>query len=329
MTTLATIKETESKLARLNITGFDVVRVVLALILLVAAALKAHQLATEPVANNGIFSYRWSLMAMVEFEIVLGLWLLSGLHKRLVWFVSTSCFSLFTCITLYKALSGEASCGCFGTVEVSPWYTLTLDVAAVVALSIFRPNLHRPERANHYWLRFAVALVIVLAAGIPAGLAMDSYTPAALTAEGQVTGDSEFVVLEPQEWTGKQFPLIDHIDIGSQLAKGDWVVLLYHHDCPQCAEAVPAYEQMGRELAGNENYLRIAIIEVPPYGPNKECKDCFCLHGSLSNTKDWFVATPVVALLSNGEVRIAWEAKTTDLDMILQNMACMDNQNGR
>ena len=39
--------------------GFDVVRVVLAAILLVAAALKGHQLATEPVANSDIFSYRW------------------------------------------------------------------------------------------------------------------------------------------------------------------------------------------------------------------------------------------------------------------------------
>jgi uncharacterized SAM-binding protein YcdF (DUF218 family) len=65
--------------------GFDVVRVALAAILLTAAGLKAHQLATEPLAGRGIFSYRGSLMAQVEFEIVLAAWLLSGLRKRLAW----------------------------------------------------------------------------------------------------------------------------------------------------------------------------------------------------------------------------------------------------
>ena len=299
---------------------------VLALILLVAAVLKAHQLATEPVANKDIFSYRWSLIAMVEFELVLGIWLLSGLYKRLVWVLVTACLSLFSCVTFYKALSGEASCGCFGTVEVNPWYTLILDVSAVVALLIFRPNLHKRQLTQHYWPRLATMFAITLAIGIPAGLAMGSYTPAALTTEGEIIGSSEFVILEPEEWTGRQFPLINHIDIGNQLAKGDWVVLLYHHDCPQCAEAIPVYEQIGRALAGNENYLQIAIIEMPPYGPNEECRPCFSVHGYLSNTKEWFVTTPVVALLRNGEVRMAWESNAPGLGVILQNMACMDNQ---
>ena len=78
MNTFTAAREIKQKAPGLNITGFDVVRVALALILLVAAALKGHQLATEPVANKDIFSYRWSLIAMVEFELVLGLWLLSG-----------------------------------------------------------------------------------------------------------------------------------------------------------------------------------------------------------------------------------------------------------
>ena len=55
--------------------GFDFVRIVLAAILLTAAASKAHQLATEPVAGRDIFSCRWPLMAQVEFEIVLGVWM--------------------------------------------------------------------------------------------------------------------------------------------------------------------------------------------------------------------------------------------------------------
>ena len=310
MTTLATIKETESRPARSHTTGFDVVRILLALILLVTAVLKAHQLATEPVANKDIFSYRWSLILQVEFEILLGLWLLSGLHKRLVWVIATACFSFFSCITLYKALSGEASCGCFGKIEVNPWYTLILDVSAVVALLIFRPGLRKPQLVKYYWPRFATVIVIVLTAGISAGMAMTSYTPAALTAEGNIIGDSEFVVLEPERWIGKRFPLLEYIDIGDQLADGDWVVLLYHYDCSDCREAVPKYEQFSRDFARQVGQPRIALVEIPPYAELSNrlpSPDSPCTLGRLSNVKEWFVKTPAVVFLSDARVEYATE----------------------
>ena len=65
-----------------RVAAHDVVRVVLALILLKAAALKMHQLATEPVADRDVFSYRWVLIAGTEFELCLGIWLISGLWRR-------------------------------------------------------------------------------------------------------------------------------------------------------------------------------------------------------------------------------------------------------
>ncbi len=44
---------------RIQITPYEIVRVALALILLTAAALKGHQLATEPVAETGLLTSRW------------------------------------------------------------------------------------------------------------------------------------------------------------------------------------------------------------------------------------------------------------------------------
>jgi hypothetical protein len=35
--------------------------------------------------------------------------------------------------------------------------------------------------------------------------------------------------------------LVDHVDVGSQLKSGRWIVLLVHHDCDHCAAAVPKY----------------------------------------------------------------------------------------
>ena len=109
-------------------------------LLIVAAALKGHQLLTEPLANKDIWSYRPVLILLVECELALGLWLLSGLFPRLAWLTALACFSFFCVVTLYKALTGAASCGCFGAVSVPPWITLlAIDLPAVLALSLFRP----------------------------------------------------------------------------------------------------------------------------------------------------------------------------------------------
>ena len=53
-----------------------------ALVLLVAAVLKAHQLATEPVVGSGLLDSRWLLVAVVQHELFLAFWLLSGLFPR-------------------------------------------------------------------------------------------------------------------------------------------------------------------------------------------------------------------------------------------------------
>ncbi len=121
--------------------GYVVVRMILGGILLVAAGLKAYQLATEPAAEISLMTSRWFLVGVVEFEVLLGLCLIAGVLSKPVWLVTLGCFSVFTCATLYKALTGEASCGCFGSVHVNPWYTLGLDVAAVFALLRWRPAL--------------------------------------------------------------------------------------------------------------------------------------------------------------------------------------------
>ena len=118
----------------------DIVLKALGLLLLTTAILKAHELLTVPMANNDIWSYRPFLVFQVEFELALGIWLLSGVLRRFAWMVTLACFCLFCSVTLYKGITGAASCGCFGTVHVNPWVTLlAIDVPATVALAAFRP----------------------------------------------------------------------------------------------------------------------------------------------------------------------------------------------
>jgi hypothetical protein len=104
-------------------------------LLFAAAVLKGWQLLTEPVSNNDIWSYRPFLILQVEFELALAIWFLSGVFKKGAWLAALTCFSVFSAVTLYRGLTGAASCGCFGSVHVSPWITLSaIDVPAVIAL---------------------------------------------------------------------------------------------------------------------------------------------------------------------------------------------------
>lgn len=112
-----------------RIAGCEAVRLLVGLLLLIAAGLKAQQLATEPSLGEGILHARWLLIAVVEFELFFGLWLLAGLLPRLSWLAALGCLALFACVSLFKALSGELTCGCFGRVEVNPWHTFALDEA--------------------------------------------------------------------------------------------------------------------------------------------------------------------------------------------------------
>lgn len=309
-----------SKNPRTPITRFDVIRTLAGLILLIAAGLKAHQLATEPVANRDIFSYRWSMTAMVEFEIVFGLWLLSGLHKRLSWLLAILCFSGFSVVTIYKALSGESSCGCFGRVQVNPWYTLIFDVTVVLALLIFRPSPREGRLTRHYRLKMAVTVGLALIAGIPAGLLMSSYAAAITPIRSTTIGESKFIILEPRLWVGGDFPLLEHIKIDRELARGKWLVVLYRDDCSGCAEALPKCEQMAERLAVDKDFPQIALIAVPPYEKDSPANLSKCVRGRLLDSKEWFVETPAIILLADSKVIKTWKEELPELQVVLQSL---------
>lgn len=120
--------------------GFLYLRVGLGLVLLVTAGLKAHGLTIDPLAQNSFLGSPRLLVATIEIEIILGLWLLSGWWARAGWMATLGFFAILAGVSFYLARVGQASCGCFGTVAVSPWLTAGLDVALLAALLLWRPT---------------------------------------------------------------------------------------------------------------------------------------------------------------------------------------------
>ena len=166
----------------------------------------------------------------------------------------------------------------------------------------------------------ASAVLLLTTVIIAAGSCIKKSSRIATTAQ---VDSQAYEVLEPQTWVGKELPILEYIDIGDKLKAGNWLVLFYHYDCPDCISAISKYEQISKDLVGNDDFLKIAFIEVPPYGRPIETN---CLYGRLLNAKEWFITTPTMVLLENGTVRNSWEEKAPEMDTVLQNIAMLINQ---
>ena len=137
----------------------------------------------------------WVTAALPALELLLGVWLVSGVFRFGAYLIALVTFSLFSLVALSQVQSGASDCGCFGSaVTVSPWLTLTLDVTLVFALLRFRPRwAGRPALApvTSLVLRSAAVAGLVLAAGaafsvwrygsVMAGVAAAAGMPVAVT----------------------------------------------------------------------------------------------------------------------------------------------------
>ena len=291
--------------------GFAQFRFVIAAILLLAAGLKAYQLATAPlplVVQGSVFTPllellndRYFLMAVVVGEILFALVLIAGIWRQWTRLLSLLGFAAFTFVSMMKGLSGETSCGCFGTVTVNPWIAMGLDLVIVACLAIFRERLD--------WTQFNLALspldrkkvlAVLVAWLVLAGLAL--FFMLSLKQQPHATLGTEFtgpdgramILLEPEMWIGKDFPLVSRFvePEGSEiLQQGTWHVLLVQPDCTDCA-------QMMAEL--EERKLDNVVIVVIPSGSGEKVLQTSFPTFVLDRAHDWFVTTPCVIKLSEG-----------------------------
>lgn len=109
------------------------VRGVLGLLLLSAAGLKAHAFWSETAQPIMLLSSPRAQVAIIETEALLGLWLMTGLYVRAARWIALSFFGVLASVSLYLAFLGESSCGCFGRVQVNPWFSFAIDVGAILA----------------------------------------------------------------------------------------------------------------------------------------------------------------------------------------------------
>ena len=283
------------------------------LLLMAAATLKYwHDLHSPPVGENW-----WNRPvpepALIAWETFLGLWLISGALPRVARRVAIGCFSVFACYTLYEALAGKADCGCFGQVQVNPWFTFILDVSLALALT-FLGKPGAGKAGNSRWARQKWPVAAAAAIGLAVGVTVAMLHPKVVSAaNGLATADrGKIVILEPHHWIGHRLPVLGHIvsqhgntPLGQRLATGNWVIMFYHASCDECRRTIPIYEQLAQRemLAGKTPH--VAFVRVPS-GSGVSARGLFhsniALHGTMDATHDWFAETPIVLQMRSGRV---------------------------
>jgi len=139
----------------------------LGLVLLAAAGLKLYGFGVDPVARTGVFSAAAFQFVVIAFEIILGVWLISGKQQAGSWLVALMTFIAFAGISFYQGWIGQASCGCLGSkVSVNPWWMFAIDVTAIAALLVARPDLrplweHRGRIARTVGIGLGIYLLVL------------------------------------------------------------------------------------------------------------------------------------------------------------------------
>ncbi len=312
----------------------DIVRVLSGAVLLAAAGLKAHVLATEPTAEASLATSRWFLVLWVEVELLCGLALLCSANRRFTTALGVGCFGILAVVSALEAVAGDGNCGCFGklSVHIQARTVFLFDVGALTAIFVSArladdgasQRAASAETAPAARTRLATILALWLALGVPTAIWTGTFVPATVGADGTLLGDSEAVLLEPQSWVGARLPLSAHLDPPAPVAEGTWLVVLYSQDCSHCREFFSACAHRLPRLAQRYGARQLAFVEVRSHGDqglpsNAAAADIVaanlshwrdpivqgltCQFSRLPGDRRWFGSTPTAILLEEGVVR--------------------------
>lgn len=278
-------------------------------VLWAAAALKGYQLVTLPPTPPQELP-RWGMLALVEGEFLFGALLCFGFWHKAACRIGAVVFLAFAGVAAFKAMGHARSCGCFGPITLSPWITMTFDLAAapLLWLSATRTTLAKPVS----WRLPALVCFVVAVGGIGGifmarGPVVQVVPGEPITAvdDAPIMNAGGTLILNPQEWIGKGFPLRSHIRSVADISSGTWHILFYHHDCGSCRGILASLIHTQTQS--------MVLVSLPPHAEADELASRLGVPvARLSATQTWFMQTPVMVTLDGGRVsEVIDEAKLT------------------
>lgn len=263
---------------------------VLGLVLIGAACSKVHHAFVQPMPSIAIL-FAFSLIGI---ESLFGVWLVIGNKMLWMWRSTIGVFTVFAGVSAVKALGDATSCGCFGAIDVSPWFTLAFDLSVLAVLLTVprRPNTIRTSLLKKHEL-------------VVGGIVATSLIAVAMWGQSRFVradgGDDlgKLVVLAPESWPGKPFQLINEVKMEGDLSQGYWEILLFRHDCDVCHDVMRQIERTSQEIDLAKIVL-VAIDGSERDGLLDRLAARGCKVGLLSQNREWFATTPLRISVRDG-----------------------------
>ena len=297
---------------KLKFRGYDVFRVMLSIVLIVAASLKAYQLMTEPSLMigsgwfNGLLSSRLIKTLEIVFELIFGIWLLIGLYPNITRKVTIGFLISLLIVALYKTFDGSSTCGCFGKIEVNPWYMVIFDITNIFLLLYLKPKKHIVGGIKQrHTVKIIAILTVCSAISIPTiYISYEDVGKRSFT-EGLRSINNKITIVKPEFWINKKLPIMSHIQSNMRLTSGRFVLVMYKPHCPPCIEKMPTYRNLARKLKSNQSKTKVVLVNVGQdrnnkYKNNKDYEDCF--FANLSTDCIWNTRTPLALVVENSVV---------------------------
>jgi hypothetical protein len=259
-------------------------------VLLVTAVLKTYHAVVQPMDSTA----QAAAYALIVAESVWGMWLVIGEPNILAWRITVAGFTALAGVSAIKAWGGATSCGCFGVIDVSPWFTLTFDLGVLAALFTTPRGASKIPASLPTSREFVAGGIVATGLIVAATFGQSRF----VRAEGNHEL-GKLVVLDPSRWLGKPFYPINEVNIEGNLSQGAWEVLLFRHDCDLCHDVMRQIECAPQQINLSKTAL-VAIGGLQSDGLIDRLSERGCKVGYLSQNREWFATTPLRISVRDG-----------------------------
>lgn len=282
---------------------------VVSAVLLAAALAKLHDLIVVVEVDAKVAALT---ALIIIWEGVLSVWLALRPGSMLARSTAVGTFAAFTVSAAQKALDGDASCRCFGAVEIAPVAICVADFCLFTMLV-----LARDRSINFGGSAARLTTVVSFLAIVSGAVVLEHISDAAIVELASVTVDGsskQKVRLDPYAWKGLPFPVFEFIDGGHAIRTGTWHVLMLRPGCPTCE----AYLDSLKRRLRSDQLVLLNVMDDRATTPTLDVSDA-TKSFVLSRAHEWIVETPVLIGLRDGIVtNVGSLPAAGDREMVLE-----------